>query len=242
MTTFITRAGWGHYGLRGGYSIAGNQVDKAVFHHTPGQDPHGGYGAAIEELHQVLGGHLSNGWGDIGYSWLVSGEYAFEGRGFWRSGAHAPGANSTSVGIAFLLDGRNRQPTPTEWQAARDIMARAVHEGACQGAYGIYGHRDWVATECPSHYVYDHLTDYWATDLAPAAEPPEEEPDIMKMTQVHDPAGKVWGVWGPFKLHITDPDHLALLLARGFLSEEVTPLANSWDIANLVEVHPGQFD
>lgn len=178
MTTFVSRADWGHTGDRGGYAIPGSQVDKLVCHHTPHQDP-ATYAQAIEELHQVLTGHLFNGWGDGGYSWLVWHSFAFEMRGYLRTGAHAPGANSTSIGIAFLMDGRYRTPTATEWQSARDVMAYGVEHGYCVPSYTVSGHRDHVATACPGDLTYSRLGDYWSTPIihpaAPTPKPPEPE-------------------------------------------------------------------
>lgn len=72
-------------------------------------------------------------------------------------------------------------------------------------------------------------------------DPEEEEPDLMMKQYVDRKSGKVWGVWGPFKLHILSPDHFNLLVARGILSPDPIDLGNPWDLANLVEVRPGQF-
>lgn len=172
-TTFVPRADWGHTGPRGGHILAAGYARSLVIHHTPGQQPDN-YDDAVAEMRQILGTHLGNGWADIGYSWVVWGGYAFEGRGFFRSGAHAPSVNSTSVGVAFLLDGRQRLPTDQEWQAVRDVMARAVAEGAADPGFRVVGHRDVVATECPGQPLYDHLGDY--DTLAPAATPPATPP------------------------------------------------------------------
>src|SRR5215207_1217310 len=168
MTDFVSRAKWGHHGGYGGYAMAGD-VPYVVCHHTPGQEPTT-YDEALEELHQVLAGHLAQNWGNIGYTWLVWDRYAFEGRGWGRTGAHAPGANSQSIGIAFLLDGRNRAPTPTEWNTAADICHVGVSDGYLAGDFLTTGHRDWVATACPSELVYFNLGDLRAAYGNPLTE------------------------------------------------------------------------
>lgn len=151
-------------------------VSQAVVHHTPGQDP-AGYDQAVAEMRAILAGHLANSWGDIGYTWVVWDRYAFEARGFGRTGAHAPGVNSSSIGIAYLLDGRYRLPTAVEWATGRDIMARAGAEGYATPGYTVSGHRDHVATECPGGLVYAALGDWWADPgFGPAETPPETEP------------------------------------------------------------------
>lgn len=156
MATFITRAGWGSRYGTGGHSIG--QVGDVVLHHTPGQDGQGEWNEAVAQVQAIEYGHVvKNGWSAIGYTWLVSGDYAFEGRGFGRSGAHAPGANSSSIGIAFILDGRYRAPTNVEWATAAAVVRRAVLEGHLSRSWQVQGHRDWVATECPARLIYDSL-------------------------------------------------------------------------------------
>lgn len=251
MTVFVSRADWGHTGPRGGHILGAGYARALVIHHTPGQQP-ASYDDAVAEMRQVLRTHLGNGWADIGYSWVVWGGYAFEGRGFFRSGAHAPGVNSTSVGVAFLLDGRRRLPTADEWQAVRDVMARAVAEGAASPGFRVTGHRDVVATECPGQPLYDRLGDY--DTLAPANTPPtppatpDEEDDLMavKMRQYVTPASadgsipaKVWGVFGCFRLHIISDSHRNLLIARDLLDPVQVQCGNVWDLDNLHDVTPG---
>lgn len=44
----------------------------------------------------------SNGWDDIGYSFIVGEDgNVYEGRGWRRVGAHAPNYNSNSIGFEF---------------------------------------------------------------------------------------------------------------------------------------------
>lgn len=44
-----------------------------------------------------------NGWSDIGYNFIVGGDgNVYEGRGWTKQGAHAPGYNAQSIGICFI--------------------------------------------------------------------------------------------------------------------------------------------
>ncbi len=183
-TVFVSRAEWGHHGGRGGYAMAAD-VPYVVCHHTPGQEPTS-YAEALEELAQVLGGHLAQNWGDIGYTWLVWDRYAFEGRGWGRTGAHAPGANSQSIGIAFLLDGRNRAPTDVEWNTAADICRVGVDHGYLRANFATTGHRDWVATACPSEFVYGSLPSLRAA--YEGALPPVPPPALKRKRRAMIPA------------------------------------------------------
>lgn len=246
MTTFVTRAGWGHTGPRGGHPIPGSQVDKVVFHHTPGQDP-ATYDRAVFEMGRILGWHRdSNGWDDIGYTWVVWDRYAFEGRGFVRSGAHAPGANSTSVGVAFLMDGRNRTPTPVEWQTARDVMTEAVRVGACRPGFTVGGHRDHVSTSCPGDLTYRHLADFHS--FAPAAPPAPREEDelnatekqqLARVAQVADSLDVAWAGWkfddGRPVTHLAEMFHFVLLRLEQAIARVDAQPVNPPTVAEIVD-------
>jgi N-acetylmuramoyl-L-alanine amidase len=158
MPQWISHAQWGStHGTSGNAYWIGQGSDYYVCHHTPDQDGLGQWDQAVAEAQSVERGHVRNGWGGVGYTYMVSGDYIFEGRTFGYSGAHAPGANSNSVGVAFLLDGRNRQPTDTEWNSAAAIAQRGVDEGWLVSGFTTTGHRFWVATECPAAFVQGNL-------------------------------------------------------------------------------------
>jgi len=154
MTTFVSREAWGSQYGTGGYSIG--PVNQVVSHHTPNQDAHGDYNRALELVQQIEQQHVNQGWSAIGYTWLVTDGYAFEGRGWGRSGAHSPGANSTSIGVAFLVDGRYRTPMPGEYQAVADVIREGQRLGRLSYDYQ-WGHRDFVATACPGDLIYANL-------------------------------------------------------------------------------------
>lgn len=178
MTQFVPRSEWNDRGNpKAGYEIG--KVSTVVIHHTPGQDGGGVYGTALYQVRQIRNSHIDvNGWADIGYTFLVSGDYVFEGRGFGRSGAHAPGANSSSIGIAFILDGRYREPTQVEWASAKWICDQAVQQGWLSPDYQVTGHRDWVSTECPAALVYNNLH-----KLKTAT--PEPTPPVVREEEVY---------------------------------------------------------
>lgn len=193
MTEFVSRKQWGsQYGTAG--HIIG-PVNKAVCHHTPGQDGMGDYTRALAEVRRIEKNHVEgNGWSAIGYTWLVSGQYAFEGRGFGRSGAHAPGANSSSVGIAFLLDARDRQPTPIEWHTAAEVVRAGINGGWITSVWGAYGHRDFVATLCPGELIYGSLQallDAFNNPL-PSSTPSPILPEIKETIVVRIPERTDW--------------------------------------------------
>jgi hypothetical protein len=161
MTEFLSRAQVHPNPSRhGGYYLGVQRQPYLVQHHTPGQEPTT-YDEAIEEYNQIYWGHVGNGWNDFGYNFLIWDRFIMEGRGFGWTGAHAPGANSISLGVAFILDGRNRIPTPTEYQAFHDLADAADTYGYLQKKFELTGHRDWVSTSCPGDLCYAHLDDFW---------------------------------------------------------------------------------
>ena len=56
----------------------------------------------------------SNGWSDIGYSFLVGGDgNVYEGRGFNIQGAHTSGYNSVGYGVCFIGNFMEVHPEPS---------------------------------------------------------------------------------------------------------------------------------
>jgi hypothetical protein len=139
----ITRAGWGaDESLR--YDSAGNEVwppafypvQKLIVHHTAGRNDDPDPPATIRSIYYYHA--VTQGWGDIGYNFLVDeAGNVYEGRwsrqyadgeqptgedlsGNGVTGAHASGFNSGTVGIALLGTLTDRAPAA----AARDALER----------------------------------------------------------------------------------------------------------------------
>lgn len=175
MTEFVSREQFHPDPSRhGGYFLGVQRQPYLVQHHTPGQEPTT-YDEALEELNQIYWGHVGNGWNDFGYNFLIWDRFVFEGRGFGWTGAHAPGANSQSLGVAFILDGRNRIPTATEYDAFHDLADAAMTYGYLFRDFQLTGHRDWVATSCPGDLCYAHLDDFWLDTPQPLPFPANKE-------------------------------------------------------------------
>jgi hypothetical protein len=194
---FVTRAQWGHPDpdRPGGYYLGVQRQPYLVEHHTPGQDP-GTFDEAVAEVRQIYTTHtVGNDWQDIGYNFLIYDRWCFEGRGFGWTGAHAPGANSISLGVAFILDGRYRAPTPVEEQTFRDLAAAAKTYGYLSLNETLTGHRDWVATTCPGDVAYAQLGAFYDT-------PPE--PSTSTGDDVYDFEQRPGGV---FQWHVGDVDY-----------------------------------
>ncbi|XP_059470218.1 peptidoglycan-recognition protein 2-like [Neocloeon triangulifer] len=96
-----------------------------------------------------------NGWSDIGYSFLVGGDgNIYEGRGWDRVGAHAPGYNSNSIGICFIGSYISSAPSSTLVDPVRQLIQCGMDDRYVQLAHMTIGHRQAVATDCPGDALY----------------------------------------------------------------------------------------
>lgn len=94
-----------------------------------------------------------NGWSDIGYHWIIELDGSIKaGRPERKSGAHAKGHNSTSVGVCYVggCDAdMNAKDTRTESQ--KETLRCLLKDISNRYPFAeIIGHRDISSKECPS--------------------------------------------------------------------------------------------
>lgn len=144
------RADWGAASPRSTQILDPSRVARLFVHHTTGaqRDDVAAWMRSIQRFHLY-----DRGWSDIAYSWLVDRDgRAFEGRGWYRVGAHTRGFNSTAVAVAYLGDGSVAPPVP----ALRTIRALADEADVLFGRrLERLGHRDVGRTACPGSALYD---------------------------------------------------------------------------------------
>lgn len=99
-----------------------------------------------------------NGWADIGYNFLIGGDGAvYEGRGWGKQGAHAPGYNDKSVGISFIGTFFTVLPVPSAITSAKNLIACGVSLGHVSSSYQLIGHRQAIATDCPGNALFNEI-------------------------------------------------------------------------------------
>ena len=121
-----------------------------MLHHTTGTYAGPQTVRNIQAFHQGP----TRKWADIAYSFLVAptGEI-FKGRGWGKQGAHAKGHNSSSIGIAYIGDGRTLPPV----EALASIAWLGDEADRRFGTLRRVGHRDVGSTVCPG----DALHGWW---------------------------------------------------------------------------------
>ncbi|MDQ1602583.1 MAG: hypothetical protein QOE01_428 [Actinomycetota bacterium] len=144
--TVIPRSGWGaDESLR--YDATGNEIFPEVFqttkklivHHTDTANNDPDPAATVRSIYYYHA--VTQGWGDIGYNFLIdesgriyegrhSREYAAgvspsgdDANGHGVTGAHTSGWNSGTVGVALLGTLTNQDATPAARQALTDLLA-----------------------------------------------------------------------------------------------------------------------
>jgi len=106
--------------------------------------------------------HVGKGWGEIGYNFLIGGDgVIYEGRGWGKGGAHTRGYNSNAIAISFIGSFKTRAPSAAMVRAAQALIQCGVSRRQIQSGYGLYGHRDANATDCPGNSLYS-LIKRWA--------------------------------------------------------------------------------
>ncbi|XP_055551516.1 peptidoglycan-recognition protein SC2-like [Wyeomyia smithii] len=153
----INRAGWGARAANTP-QLPNRPAPWVVMHHTAGA--HCTTDAACaQQMRNIQNWHMNgNGWSDIGYNWCI-GENgaAYEGRGWGRQGAHAPGYNDRSVGMCVMGTFTNVIPNAAARNAAQQLISCGVSLGHISGSYWLIGHRQATATACPGNAFFNEI-------------------------------------------------------------------------------------
>lgn len=103
-------------------------------------------------------------WKNIEDSWscqsfvVGSDGYLYEGRGWFRQGAHTLGHNSVGYGVSFIGDYTKGLPSQHMMGLLRDNFAMcAVGGGSLVANFTLQGHRQVVNTSCPGDALYTEI-------------------------------------------------------------------------------------
>lgn len=114
-------------------------------------------GEAKIRLRSHQNNHFNQEWCDIGYHYLISpGGHIYAGRSLFSVGAHVEGHNTGNVGVS-LMGGFHKQSVTPEAEAALVNLLAWLCDELNISTESIYGHRDFMATECPGANLYNRL-------------------------------------------------------------------------------------
>ncbi|WP_369274532.1 N-acetylmuramoyl-L-alanine amidase [Streptomyces sp. R11] len=133
-------------------------------------------------VRQIQAQHMdSNGWSDIGYSFVVCTHgYVYEGRGLRRrnSANGSTALNEQDYAIVLLVGSSGlTKPTDAQLNGARDAIEYCRKEGPA-GAW-LGGHRDGYATNCPGDPIYA-----WVKAGAPRPTAQQEDDDMPTAAEI----------------------------------------------------------
>ncbi|BFZ08142.1 hypothetical protein BsWGS_11181 [Bradybaena similaris] len=133
-------------------------VQYAIIHHSTGNNCYDRNSCqALVRGYQKH--HMeSNGWDDIGYSFVIGGDGSvFEGRGWDKVGSHTQGYNGDGLGFCLTGEFTSVLPTQAQLNALRDLLDCGVSRGKLRSTYTLRGHKDMKATQCPGNRLYQEI-------------------------------------------------------------------------------------
>lgn len=196
MSAYETREQWGATGDPGGRRVG--KQSELLIHHS--WKPHVPASATVSEEREAVRAieryhEENNGWSDIAYPFLIfqSGR-AYEGRGWFRSGAHTAGRNDKPA-FCFVINGDDYVPTDAAWETGRQIIAEGIQVGALTSDYTLSGHADYANYKsCPGDKTYPVIGEHLSPTLIVAASDNQIEEADMPLSEddIQDIAKAVW--------------------------------------------------
>ncbi len=159
---------WGAQPAKSAISINNYRPTKILIHHTAtanSTDYSQSHAFALSR--SIQQSHFDRGWIDTGQHFTVSrGGYVTEGRhrtletlaggSTFVMGSHCTGQNSYALGIENEGTYTSTTPPSAQWDKLVDLVAYLCQTYAVPTS-AIYGHRDFLATECPGDAFYAQL-------------------------------------------------------------------------------------
>jgi N-acetylmuramoyl-L-alanine amidase len=117
--------------------------------------------ACDTQMRSIQNFHMnSNGWADIGYNFCVGDPgQIYEGRGFGRQGAHAPGFNARALGHCFFGDHTSVLPTAIALSNTRAFIDCTRARGWLTSGHWVSTHRGdrQSNTACPGNALQNNV-------------------------------------------------------------------------------------
>ncbi len=167
----VSRTEWGCPDGQGSrWTPRYTDVTHLIVHHSATENSSSDWAAVVRTFWHWH--TIDNGWGDIGYNFLVDPDgVVYEGRsgGNNAMGAHFCGTNSNTMGVCVI--GNFTSVTPKNaaiaslvkvlsWKCnldSIDPLGRSFHSSSGRTLNRISGHRDGCSTACPGNLLYNML-------------------------------------------------------------------------------------
>jgi hypothetical protein len=166
------REDWGALQPRGGYASRGALTHASIHHGGPVGAPRMTKDEAVETCRSWQRYHMfSNGWTDIGYTFLIDGRgRLYEGRPVWALCAAVGMHNTGQISFNFMQDGRYYELTDMQRPTLKilfevgiprlnvpPLKRLATHSG---DNWGVFSHNEYdghETNECAGDEIIRHL-------------------------------------------------------------------------------------
>jgi hypothetical protein len=153
--TFMPREAWTGIAPRPWQLRSANGFDRLTVHHqgtTVSEDTH--TNAIRQDIENILAGHRSRHYGDIGYHFIVDrAGRVWEGRSLAYEGAHVSGNNEHNIGV-MLLGNFEVQAVSAAQRESLTVVVNLLRAQFEIKKHRLYGHRDLCASVCPGQHLY----------------------------------------------------------------------------------------
>lgn len=112
---------------------------------------------AAARIEMIREGHLSRGWGDIGYHYVIdpTGQ-VWEGRPLAWQGAHVKAQNEGNLGVLVMGNFEIQRPTSAQL-ATLDAFVSAQMRSYRVPVTRVFTHRELASTACPGRNLQAHM-------------------------------------------------------------------------------------
>ena len=153
---FVPRAQWGAREPTAVSTFSLPAEHGIIGHHTAGHECFS-FDECINNIQGTQNYHMdSKGWNDIGYNFLIGEDgRIYEGRGFYRMGAHCSNWNGNTLGFSIMGDFSFKLPNQVAIDAAYQLINYMERKSFVnRDCYEFSGHRDHGSTLCPGDPLY----------------------------------------------------------------------------------------
>lgn len=156
-----------------------NNPKVIIVHHSGGTNANPLADTSNQTFKIIRDYHISLGWGDIGYNWLIekSGKI-HKGRDEKIAGAHTIGMNKESIGICLVGNFDFSLPTKEQEESLKVVYKDLITRYP-QLKGQVFPHRKYSSKTCYGK----KLADNWAQLLVTEEVKPEVKPKVIPCQQ-----------------------------------------------------------